>query len=103
MKLSELYKYFGILCFVFLGFSLHQKNILAGCNERSCSIEKKPFFQKKLSKEKLVLEELLANLFLVTEINDNYSKETKNSFDESNTSSSILNFCLNSLITLKTN
>ena len=80
MKLSELYKYSGILCFVFLGFSLHQKNILAGCNERSCSIEKKPFFQKKLSKEKLVLEELLANL-LVTEINDNYSKETKNSFD----------------------
>ena len=67
--------------FVFLGFSLHQKNSLAGCNERSCSIEKKSFFQKKLSKEKLVLEELLANLFLVTEINDNYSKETKNSFD----------------------
>ena len=40
------------LDFVFLGFSLHQKNILAGCNERSCSIEKKSFFQKKLSKEK---------------------------------------------------
>ena len=81
MKLSELYKYLGILCFVFLGFSFHQKNILASCNERSCSIEKKYFFQKKLSKEKLVLEKLLANLFLVTEINDNYSKQTKNSFD----------------------
>lgn len=81
MKLSELYKYLGILCFVFLGFSFHQKNILASCNENNCSIEKKYSLYKKLSEEKLVLGELLANLFLATDMNDNDSEISKNFFE----------------------
>ena len=44
-------------------------------------IRKKYFLHKKLNKEKLVIEELFANLFLSNKINDNDSEVSKNSFD----------------------
>tara|TARA_Y100000287_G_scaffold185466_1_gene188804 strand:+ start:413 stop:2497 length:2085 start_codon:yes stop_codon:yes gene_type:complete len=81
MKLSDLYKYSGIICFISLGFFFNQENLLASCNKKNCSIENKYLFHKKLSGEKLVLQKLLANLFLETEKNDNQSETSKNSFD----------------------
>ena len=81
MKLLNLNKYFGILLFIFLGFNFHQKTLLAECNEKNCKIENKYFLYNTLNEEKLVLEELLANLFITTEIAENNSQTTKNSFE----------------------
>ncbi len=81
MKLLNLNKYFGILLFIFLVFHFHQKNLLAECNEKNCKIENKYFPHNTLNKDKLVLEELLANLFITKGINENNSQTTKNSFD----------------------
>ena len=81
MKFLDLYKYLGTLCFTFLIFSVHQEILLANCKEKNCSNENTYLFYKKLNKEKLVFEKLLANLFLETEINDNQSEKNKNSFD----------------------
>ena len=81
MKLLDFYKYLGTLCFISLGLTFHQKILPAGCNEKNCLAEKKYFLHKKLNKEKLVIEELFANLFLSNKINDNHSEISKNSFD----------------------
>ena len=36
MKLLDLYRCLGTLCLVSLGFSFHQENLLANCNEKNC-------------------------------------------------------------------
>ena len=81
MKLLDLYRYFGTLCLVFLSFSSYHENLLANCNEKNCLKENTYLLHKKLTKEKFVLEKLLANLFLETDKNENQSKTSKNSFD----------------------
>ena len=81
MKLLDLYRCLGTLCLVSLGFSFHQENLLANCNEKNCLKENPYLPYKKLIKEKIVLEKLLVNLFLETDKNDNQSVASKNSFD----------------------
>ena len=81
MKILDLYRYLGTLYLVSLGFSFYQENLLANCNEKNCFRENSYLLHKKLSKEKFVLEKLLANLFLETDKNDNQSETSKTSFD----------------------
>ena len=64
MKLLDLYRYFGTLCLVSLGFSFYQEKLLANCNDKNCLKENTYLLHEKLTKEIFVFEKLLANLFL---------------------------------------
>ena len=49
MKLLDLYRYFGTLCLVSLGFSSYHENLLANCNEKYCLKENAYLLHKKLT------------------------------------------------------